>query len=1083
MLRLVLGTDWTVNRDTVLSRIADDVKQKRAGRIFIVPEQTSHDAERKLAEFAGDTASRFAEVVSFTRLVSRVSAYTGRGIEGCLDNGGRVVAMAAAVQQVNSRLKAYASVGTKPEFLASLVDAVDEFKRCCITSDDLMSASQKTEGSLAQKLEELSLILESYDSICQQGKRDPRDQMTILLEVLEDSDYAKNHVFYVDGFPDFTRQNLAILEHLICASPLVTVSMNCDCPDSQSMAFEKAGETAAEILRIAHRHSIDVEIEKISVADKPTTAVCEKLFQGEVLSKSPALQLYRTESVYQECEVLVERILKCVHNGARYRDIGILCSDVGTYKNILHTLFARCQIPLYLSGSDDILDKTVISTVLSAIDTALNGFDQKDVLRYLKTSLSPLDDENCDLLENYVIIWGITGNKWTSSWNHNPEGLVDRWTDQAKERLSNINAAREKTINPLLKLRNAIIHAKNVSEQIEGLYHFFEEIELPQKLQRLADSFESSGDSRNAQILNQLWEILLSAMEQIHDVLGGRSWDPEYFTRLFKLLLSQYTVGTIPPRLDTVTVGPASAMRYQQVKHLFVLGAKEGQLPKYGSSNGVLTDHERTFLRTIGLPLTGGALDGLKIEFSEIYGVFCGSDESVTVSCPAGQTSFIYQRLQKQATDETTVKESLGTALVNPSDAAAFCVRNHAPALAARLGVEKEYGEIVTKRAFDIGNLNGAAVRSIYGSSLYLSASQVDKQANCRFSYFLHYGLRLKERKPVLIDPAEFGSYVHEVLEHTVSDVMDMGGFHLISEEDMQAIACKHSESYAIKRFCDIDSERLNYLFKRNGHELKMVVSDLWDELRQSQFAPKYFELSFNEGGAMPPISIDGGKIRAKLGGYVDRVDVWNHEGRTYFRVVDYKTGIKSFDYCDVINGIGLQMLLYLFALEDNGDDLVGEQAVPAGVQYMPARAEMLPLKGLMDDDAVNKDRIAAQKRKGLLLADFDVLHAMEPTEKPVRLSYSKTKEGALSGDVAGSEQFNQLKTYVFQVVREMVEDISQGMIKPNPYYRDERTNACRFCPFGAVCRRWDIEEYRYFKAINRDEFWQEIRKELDVNG
>jgi len=299
----------------------------------------------------------------------------------------------------------------------------------------------------------------------------------------------------------------------------------------------------------------------------------------------------------------------------------------------------------------------------------------------------------------------------------------------------------------------------------------------------------------------------------------------------------------------------------------------------------------------------------------------------------------------------------------------------------------------------------------------------------------------------------------------------------------MQEIATKYSEQYAKRHFHELDSERLNYLFKRNGHELRMVVSDLWDELRQSEFAPKFFELSFNDGGAMQPIFVDGERIQAKLGGFVDRVDIWNNQGRTYFRVVDYKTGVKSFDYCDIINGIGLQMLLYLFALEDNGAGLVGEYAIPAGVQYVPARAEMLSQDGLVDEETVRKDRRAAQKRKGLLLADYDVLQAMEPFEKPVRLSYTKSKDGELGGDIAGTEQLAQLKAYVFRVLHEMVDDISRGIIKPNPYYRDERTNACRYCPFGTVCRRYDVEDYRHFKALNADEFWQDIRKEMEGNG
>jgi ATP-dependent helicase/nuclease subunit B len=171
MLTLLLGKDWTANRDAILNMIAQDVAAQKPGRILVVPELISHDTERRLCAAAGDTASRFAEVLTFTRLAKRVSDAAGYGAPECLDNGGRLVAMASATRQLHSKLKAYAALETRPEFLAGLLDAVDEFKRCCITAEDLQYASERSQGSLAQKLEELSLLLEAYDALCQRGKR------------------------------------------------------------------------------------------------------------------------------------------------------------------------------------------------------------------------------------------------------------------------------------------------------------------------------------------------------------------------------------------------------------------------------------------------------------------------------------------------------------------------------------------------------------------------------------------------------------------------------------------------------------------------------------------------------------------------------------------------------------------------------------------------------------------------------------------------------------------------------------------------------------------------------------------------
>ena len=1075
MLTLVLGSDWTANRNAILDMIAKDVKDQKGGRILMVPELISHETERRLCEAAGDTASRFAEVLTFTRLAKRVSDSAGCGAPECLDNGGRLVAMASTTRQLKSKLKAYASVETRPDFLIGLVDAVDEFKRCCITPEDLYSAAEKTEGSFAQKLEELSFILEAYDGLCAQGKRDPRDQMTWLLEQLEDSDFAKNHVFYVDGFPDFTRQHMAILEHLIAESKDIVVSLNCDVADSEKTGFEKAGTTAGDLLRIAKRADVETNIINIPSADRAVSAVLPFLFQGSIENTTNILRTYHTESINDECHAAAERIVELVRAGCRYRDISVVCTDMQTYGNTLNLVLSRYQIPVYQSGTEDILDKTVITTILSAIDAVIGGFETGDVLRYLKSSLSPLDLSQCDKLENYAICWNIIGRRWTADWENHPGGLGAPWTDADKAYLAELNEARKIALTPLIHLDEALKETVSLGQMVDALYRFLEELRMDSRLQNLATQMEQSGDLRNAQVMNQIWEILLSALEQLKDMLGNTQWESQTFTKLLKLLLSQYDVGTIPAVLDAVMVGSVSAMRCQSPKHLFVLGASEGRFPAYSGSGGVLTDQERTALRQLGVPLTGGAIEGLQAEFAEIYGVFCGVEESVCVSYSDGQPSFLYRRLCQIAGGESTVNpirvapESL--------DAAAFLLRNGNYQKASELGLGEQYHQLKGLTEFSLGDMSPDTVKKLYGSCLKLSASQVDRLADCRMAYYLKYGLKLKERKPATVDPAEFGTYVHAVLEETGRKIMDLGGFHKVTLEETIQIANEFSERYIQDRFSQIDSQRIRYLFRRNTQELEMVVAELWQELQDSEFEPVAFERAFDA------IPITGKTMTAVLRGFVDRVDAWKQNEQVFFRVVDYKTGRKDFDYCDVFNGLGLQMLLYLFALEEDGFDLLGEKPVPAGVQYFPARVPIVPLDGRPDDKESLEAREKLWKRKGLLLAEEDVLHAMESLEKPVRLSYTRKKDGTISGDLADRQQLRLLKGYIFALLGKMVDDISSGCVEPNPYTRGGRHNACAFCPYGAICHQETVEGRRDYAAMNSQKFWEEIEKEMSGHG
>ena len=1086
MLHLVLGTDWKRNRDTILNRIAKDVASCRKNIVLIVPELISHDTERRLCASAGDTASRYAEVLSFSRLALRVADSIGCAVEDCLDNGGRVVAMAASARMLASRLKAYAAVETKPEFLTGLIDAVDEFKRCCISADDLRIAAKQTEGSLAQKLEELSLLLESYDSLCAQGKRDPRDRMSWLLEQMESFDYGKEHLFYIDGFPDFTRQHMAILEHLIRVCPHVTISLNCDRVDSSAMAFEKAGQTAGELLRIARRLGVEVISEVIPVQQDGLEYLRERLFQGHIEAQKDLcgkLLMIRTDTSWQECTAAAERILDLVSNGCRYRDISVVCSDMGHYRGMISLIFRRCDIPVYLSGTDDILEKAAVATILSAMDAAAGDLDQRDVLRYLRSVLSPLDTNTCDLVENYAIVWGIQGKQWLQEWKYHPDGLGEEWTEETQLRLRDLNAARVLALQPLIRLRDGFRRAVSLSQQIETLYQFLIDIELDRRLMDMADKLEAEGDNRAAQELNQLWEIILSAMEQMHDVLGNTAWDTDSFIRLFRLMLSQYDVGTIPTVLDSVTVGPVSAMRCQEAKHLIVLGAVEGSLPGYGGSTGVLTDQERVALRKMGVPLTGGAMDGLQEEFAEIYGVFCGAKETVTVTCPAGQPSMVYRRLLEIAGGETVAADQLGSVLIDPVDAGAWLAGYNARGDAQKLGLADQYNMIQRQSGYQLGSVGEDHITGLYGKQLRLSASQVDRLAECRLSYFLKYGLRAKERKEATVDPAEFGTYVHAVLEQTAKEIKGLGGFHHVSMDETLAIAKKHADAYAADRFSQLDSQRLSYLFRRNGQELEMVVCELWEEMSRSAFEPTGFEVEFGSNTDMPPIAVEGANMKAELRGFVDRVDQWRGEGGNYYRVVDYKTGRKDFDYCDVFNGVGLQMLLYLFALESGGEKILGSKPVPAGVQYFPARMPVMTADGRVSEEDAEKIRLKEKRRKGLLLDDELVLQAMEPGEKPQRLSYSVRADGSRSGDLASREQLKQLKSYVYRILRDLVNDIASGNVEPDPYTRGTSHNACAFCPYSTVCHKDEVTGRRNYKTMSAQRFWEEIVKEEKEHG
>lgn len=257
-----------------------------------------------------------------------------------------------------------------------------------------------------------------------------------------------------------------------------------------------------------------------------------------------------------------------------------------------------------------------------------------------------------------------------------------------------------------------------------------------------------------------------------------------------------------------------------------------------------------------------------------------------------------------------------------------------------------------------------------------------------------------------------------------------------------------------------------------------MVVRELWLELSNSRFEPVAFELAFGDDAELPAIPIEGKRMSAKLRGFVDRVDAWQDGGRNYFRVVDYKTGKKDFDYCDVFNGLGLQMLLYLFALEAEGEAVLGKNPIAAGVQYFSARSPLLTADGRLTDADAEARRGKEWKRKGLVLEHEDVLSAMEPEGSPQRLSCKRSKDGKLSGDLADRDQFKMLKAYILGTLESMVDEIASGNVTPDPYTRGSAHNACAYCPYKPVCNPATVEGRRNYKAMSAQRFWEEVEKE-----
>ena len=214
------------------------------------------------------------------------------------------------------------------------------------------------------------------------------------------------------------------------------------------------------------------------------------------------------------------------------------------------------------------------------------------------------------------------------------------------------------------------------------------------------------------------------------------------------------------------------------------------------------------------------------------------------------------------------------------------------------------------------------------------------------------------------------------------------------------------------------------------------------------------------------------------LRGIVDRVDGYKSGEKMYIRVIDYKTGKKSLNLSDVLNGRDMQMLIYLFTLQNYGSNLYGSDIIPAGVLYIPARDIVIKASRNVSEEEIAKMREKELRRAGLILSDPDMIDAMENGDEKKYLPVKYLKDGSATGDsLVTSGQIVLLAAHVNNMLRRAAAEILDGSIICKPYYKSVSDNACIYCEYRTVCAFDEDmgDSRRFVPNMKTAEVWEAI--------
>jgi ATP-dependent helicase/nuclease subunit B len=219
------------------------------------------------------------------------------------------------------------------------------------------------------------------------------------------------------------------------------------------------------------------------------------------------------------------------------------------------------------------------------------------------------------------------------------------------------------------------------------------------------------------------------------------------------------------------------------------------------------------------------------------------------------------------------------------------------------------------------------------------------------------------------------------------------------------------------------------------------------------------------------------------LEGRIDRADLYREEDDAYINVIDYKSGVESFDLSDAWYGLKLQLLVYLEALLEMEQRRINGKARPGGIFYFRIDDPLIDTREQMTD-VIQKEIRKKLKLKGLVLKDVHIVKCMDckidGDSDVLPLGIRKDGTFHTHSSVLEEEEFFRLLAHVRRLIRDIGSEMLQGNIRIEPVRKGKET-ACRFCPYDGICQfdnRLEDNGYRFIHPLDGDEVIQKIAEE-----
>lgn len=1020
------------------------------------------------------------DVLSFVRLAYRIFEETGGQALPVLDDEGKNLILRKIAGDYEKDLKVLKGNMKKLGYISEVKSVLSEFDQYDIGEEELrqMKAAAGENSRLYYKLQDLEVLYIGFKKYLEDRFITKEELLDVLCRVVKGSDILKESTIVLDGFTGFTPVQNRLLGELleVCREVIVTVTMD----DRENpyvykhpyQLFALGKHTVTSLIQIAAERKVSVE-EALCLYERPLYRFCDnsamEFLERNIFryskecykEKQGAVRIHVARNPREEAMKAAGRVRNLVRTkGYRYRDIGVIVSNMEVYGDDLGQAFDLYEIPVFMDHKRSILLNSFVEYIRSLLNMVKDNFSYESVFRFLRTNLSGFTYGEVDELENYVIALGIRGyKKWQESWIRRP-----KYMEEENLEILNHNRVRlvEKVDTLVYVLRQ---RSKTVKDVTMALYEFMVREELQLKLQRQSEAFQEAGELALAKEYSQVYRILIELFDKFVELLGDEKVTMDEYLKLLDAGLEEARVGVIPPGIDQVVVGDMQRTRLKDMKALIFVGANDTFLPGALIRSGLLTERDRDKFATGKIHLSPGGKEKAYEQKFYLYMNLTKPSETldiyyskVSADGKSIRPSYLIQEMQRLFSGleiEDEEKQAFSAQEWTPKLGMQKVIRGFQDGNAMDQEWQELYSwykrqpqwqyrvEELMKSGFytrPADGLTKEVAKQLYGEHFQDSITRIERFSACAFAHFLTYGLHLRERQTYEFQPIDLGNVCHSALEYYSRKLKEEHLSWTEIEEEKRQEYIDDSVEHAISDYGNsvlYSSARNEYMIERMKRLLTRTIWALTKQLEAGDFVPVAYEMRFENGK-------------------IDRVDLCKDKDKVYVKVLDYKTGSKAFDVVALYHGLQLQLMVYMdAAVKMTQKHYPDSEVIPAGVFYYRLNDPLVEKKVVGEEEEIWQKVLKELKVDGVMNLKDETLehldHCQTGESAVIPVKYNKNGSLSKNSKVASEQEFEVMMRHALGKVFKVHRKILSGEVAAFPYRRKQESG-CDYCAYRHIC-------------------------------